>query len=196
MKAYHILEIDEEVYLKKELYCVLDEIRILTKKNPSLEENLSHSNEELRKIITNKKNQLKEKEELCEKLEVDVTYLRKELEQIATQLNTKLKFEKSTAILDEILNSQRSPFDKTGLGYTCEGSSSTMQKDEEEPNRYVVVLKDSIKNEEYNKKINYNQQRPAFFHETNESIKTMPIRRSPTNRYQNIFLAKILVIKQ
>lgn len=29
-----------------------------------------------------------------------------------------------------------------------------MKKDEKEPKRYVVVLKDSKKNEEYNKKMN------------------------------------------
>ena len=67
---------------------------------------------------------------LGEKLEADIISLRKELKETFTQLNTKLKFEKSIAILDEILSCQRSPFDNTGLGYdqntSHEGSNSIM----------------------------------------------------------------------
>ena len=70
-------------------------------------------------------------------------------------------FEKSTKILDEILSYQRSSFDKTRLGddqKTCsEVSSSIMKKGEKEPKSYATSLKDSIKNEENNEKINYNQ---------------------------------------
>jgi hypothetical protein len=58
-----------------------------------------------------------EKEENCEKLEAELVSLRKDLEKSSTQLNISLKFEKSAKTLDHIINCQRSPFIKTGLGY-------------------------------------------------------------------------------
>jgi hypothetical protein len=63
------------------------------------------------------RNQLKEKEENCEKLEDEIVSLIKELEKTTNQLNRSLAFRKSIEILDNILNFQRSPFIKTGLGY-------------------------------------------------------------------------------
>jgi hypothetical protein len=60
-------------------------------------------------------NQLKEKEENCEKLEAEIVSLRKELD----KLNKNMKISQT---LDVILSSQRSPYDKTGLGYMGETS--------------------------------------------------------------------------
>jgi hypothetical protein len=73
---------------------------------------------------------VKEKEENCKKIEVEIVSLRKELEKTTNQLNRRLKFGKSTEILYDILNCQRSPFIKTGLYYdkkqkTPEGDVST-----------------------------------------------------------------------
>ena len=59
------------------------------------------------------KNQINEKEESCDKLEVEVIDLRKKVEQSNKFLN-------SSQILDEILESQRSPCDKSGFGYKGE----------------------------------------------------------------------------
>jgi hypothetical protein len=59
------------------------------------------------------KNQVNEKEESCHKLEVEVVDLKKKVE----KSNTHIKFMNNSTILDEILNSQRSPNDKSGLGY-------------------------------------------------------------------------------
>jgi hypothetical protein len=56
------------------------------------------------------KNQIKEKEESCHKLDVEVVDLRKKVE-------NSNKFLNSSQILNEILESQRSPYDKSGLGY-------------------------------------------------------------------------------
>ena len=56
------------------------------------------------------KNQVNEKEESCHKLEAEVVDLRKNIEK-------KNKFLNSSTILNEILESQRSPNDKLGLGY-------------------------------------------------------------------------------
>jgi hypothetical protein len=61
--------------------------------------------------------QLKKKEENCEELESEIVSLRKDLEKSTAKLNISLKFEKSTGILGDIINFQRSPFIKTGLGY-------------------------------------------------------------------------------
>lgn len=56
------LEIDEEVDFEKELYCALNEIKKLTRKNQSFKEKLSRGNEKLEKIITDKKKSIKRKE--------------------------------------------------------------------------------------------------------------------------------------
>jgi hypothetical protein len=58
------------------------------------------------------KNQVNEKEELCHKLEVEVVDLIKKVE----KSNPHIKFMKNSTILDEILDSQRSPNDKYSLG--------------------------------------------------------------------------------
>ena len=105
-----------------------------------------------------------------------------------------MKFGKSTKILDDILNFQTSPFDKTGLGYnpnqntSNEASSSIVHKSEEEPKSYVVAIKKSIKSEENNKNMNDDQQNPLSFHKRNEFSKCMTSRRPFTNRYQHMFL--------
>jgi hypothetical protein len=62
------------------------------------------------------KNQVNEKEESCHKLEDEVVDLRKKLE----KPNTHIKFMNSSTILDEILDSQRYPNDKSCLGYNKE----------------------------------------------------------------------------
>jgi hypothetical protein len=59
------------------------------------------------------KNQINEKEESCCKLEAEIVYLRKKVEKSN-------KFFNSSRILDEILESQRSSSDKSGLGYKGE----------------------------------------------------------------------------
>jgi hypothetical protein len=60
---------------------------------------------------------LKKKEENCEDLEFEIASLIKKLKKTTIKLIRILKFEKSTKILYDIINFQRSPFIKTGLGY-------------------------------------------------------------------------------
>ena len=60
--------------------------------------------------------QLNEKEESCHKLEMEVVDLRKKVE----KNDAHEKFKKNSIILGEILDFQRSPFDKTGLRYNKE----------------------------------------------------------------------------
>jgi hypothetical protein len=61
------------------------------------------------------KNQVNEKEESCLKLEAEVVELRKKVEKSNKFLN-------SSTILNEILDSQRSPNDISGLGYKKEAT--------------------------------------------------------------------------
>jgi hypothetical protein len=56
------------------------------------------------------KNQVNEKEESCHKLEAEVVDVRKKVEKSNNFLNR-------STILNEILDSQKSPNDKSGLGY-------------------------------------------------------------------------------
>jgi chromosome segregation ATPase len=78
--------------------------------------NLKTQIEEAKRIEELLKNQVNEKEESCHKLEAEVVDLRKKVE----KSNTHIKFMNSSTILDEILDSQRSPNDKSGLGYNKE----------------------------------------------------------------------------
>jgi capsule polysaccharide export protein KpsE/RkpR len=104
--------------------------------DPNSKENLLHIIEYLEKTIIDLKiqleevirSQLNEKEEIVKKIEAKVVFLRKELEKTIDQL----KFGKSTKILDDILNCQRSPSDKTELGYNQD------QKTSNEASRSIV----------------------------------------------------------
>lgn len=60
--------------------------------------------------------QLNEEEESCHKLEMEVVDLRKKVE----KNDAHDKFKNSSTISGEILDCQRSPFDKFGLGYNKE----------------------------------------------------------------------------
>jgi predicted RNase H-like nuclease (RuvC/YqgF family) len=152
---------DVDVDLEGELLCALDEIKRLRRKNRQLKEELSHNSdlasqlEEQKKIEEEIKSQLQNKEEDCEKLEKENTSLRKEIDIITTELNNSLKFERSSMMLDNMLNNQRSPFDKTGLGYN---PNSTLQKTKEEPKSYVVALNNPIEHDENTNEANHDQQ--------------------------------------
>jgi hypothetical protein len=78
------------------------------------------------------KNQVNEKEESCHKLETEVVDIIKKVE----NSNTHIKFMNNSTILDDILDSQRSPNDKSGLGYNKEAihlEANTSQKNEVSP---------------------------------------------------------------
>jgi hypothetical protein len=66
------------------------------------------------------KNQVNEKEESCHKLEVEVVNIISKSE----KPNAHVKFMNNSIILDEILDSQRYPNDKYGLGYNKEDAQS------------------------------------------------------------------------
>jgi hypothetical protein len=70
--------------------------------------------EEDKKIEEVLNNQLKEMEEICQAKKLEITSLREEVKRTAA---TNLKFEKSSSAIQDILNEQRSPSDKTCIGY-------------------------------------------------------------------------------
>ena len=77
---------------------------------------------------------------IFEKLEGEIVALRKEIEKTK---DINLKFVKGSETLDEIINVQRSPLIKTGLGYNGETSQASTSKScldaarrsEQNPNR-------------------------------------------------------------
>jgi hypothetical protein len=82
--------------------------------------------EEAKRVEELLKDQINEKEESCHKLEDEVVDLRKKVEKSKKFLN-------NSKILDEILESQSSPYDKSGLGYKGEDThveESTSKKHE------------------------------------------------------------------
>ena len=77
------------------------------------------------------KNQINEKKESCFKLEAEIFDLRKKVEKSN-------KFFNSSQILNEILEIQRSPYDKSGLGYKEEAThaaASTLKNHEVSPSK-------------------------------------------------------------
>ena len=85
--------------------------------------------EEAKRIEELLKIQINEKEESCCKLEAEIVDLRKKVEKSNKFLN-------SSRILDEILESQRPPCDKLGVGYKGEDThaeASTSKKHEVNP---------------------------------------------------------------
>jgi hypothetical protein len=130
-------EDEGEVNLEEEFINALEELRKYKKKNKSLREQLSEYEEaqksrerevsktikETGKVINDLKTQLQEakrieevilkqlndREQDCEKLEAEIVLLKGEIEKEKKQS----RFENSSKILNDILNNQRSPNDKT-----------------------------------------------------------------------------------
>jgi hypothetical protein len=91
--------------------------------------------EEAKKIEYILKQQLSEKKARCEALEQEVVKTRKEMEKFQALYNQNLSSIKASEGLATILNQQRNPKLKTGLGYE-EGSSSDKPRNEE-PIKFV-----------------------------------------------------------
>jgi hypothetical protein len=83
-----------------------------------------------------------EVKEIYDKLEAEIVSLRKDLD----KSKTKMKFIKGFETLDNIFSNQRSPNDKTGLGYKeslkiVKGESRTSMSTSEKPISYENSLK-------------------------------------------------------
>jgi hypothetical protein len=87
--------------------------------------------EESKRVEELLKDQINEKEESCHKLEDEFVDLRKKVQKSNKFLN-------SSQILDEILESERSPYVKLGIGYKKEAThveASTSKKHEVSPSK-------------------------------------------------------------
>jgi hypothetical protein len=128
--------------------------------------------EEAKRIEELLKNQINEKEESCCKLEAEIVDLRKKVE-------NSNKFLNSSLILDEILESQRSPYDKSGLGYKGEDThaeASTSKKHEVNPSKKEdnVAKKPSTQGKENFKRTKKGRHQEAILG-------------TPKQRYESIF---------
>jgi hypothetical protein len=153
--------------------------------------------EEAKRMEEVMKIQMMKKEEDCEKLEEEVVTLRVEVD----KLNKNLK---SSQVLEDIISCQRSPFNKTGLGYT--GEASCKEDANTNPNKNIEERGSSTqpvmkveekcsrlsekKNEEKDKNYadilkgrNHGQQESK----RNECRRDISQRRPSTSRYQRSF---------
>jgi hypothetical protein len=128
--------------------------------------------EEAKRIEELLKNQINEKEESWCKLEAEIVDLRKKVEKSNKFLN-------SSQILDEILESQRSPYDKSGLGYKKEAThdeASTSKKHEVIPSK----KEDNVAKQP-------STQGKENFKRTKQGRHQEDILGTPKQRYESIF---------
>lgn len=104
----------------------------------------------------------------------------------------KIKFENTFTIVDEILSCQRSLSDKIGIGYNKGKQVVEEQSSEGNIKGYVDVLKNSIKIED-NRKESQDRPKKTHYPYQNKFKKTFPPRWNYSIRYQNYFLAIIIL---
>jgi FtsZ-binding cell division protein ZapB len=133
-------DMDAEVDMEGELICALEEIdrlRIKKRKQKQLliqyETNtidiplLKLELEEAKKIEEILKQQLAEGRSRCEHLEEEVVTVKKELEKYQAWYNQNISSIKASEELNNILNRQRPPQNKSGLGYKEEANNSKLK---------------------------------------------------------------------
>jgi hypothetical protein len=136
-------DMDAEVDMEGELTCALEEInklRIKKRKQKQLliqyETNtidiplLKLELEEAKKIEEVLKQQLAEGRSRCEHLEEEVVTVKKELEKCQAWYNQNISSIKASEELNNILNRQRPPQNKFGLGYEEDASNSKLKNTE------------------------------------------------------------------
>jgi hypothetical protein len=136
-------EIEEaEVDYREELMCAIEVIRREKKKNKKLQVELDKKKDtrELEQMITKLKfqieedkiieealkEQLEEKDRIIKNLEVEIVTLRKDIQ--------KKNMQNSSKVLDDIISSQKSHLDKSGLGYNQKEKGSSSKTTEQETN--------------------------------------------------------------
>ena len=143
--------------------------------------------------------QLAKRNDVCEKLEEEIVFLRKKVEGMN-------KIMKSSQALDDMLSYHRSPFDKSGLGYVGESSN----KDEDALSKGDVKKPErdgdapsSSKGKEKNEGCNRRNPAPRRLIDDVKSTKgddyyqgilrqkgfKNPSRKYPSPKYQSLFLA-------
>ena len=154
--------------------------------------------EEAKMIEESLRKQLEEKEGIQIELEKEIVSLRKKLQKESIKHN----FDKSTEILNQIINNQRPIHDKIGLGYNQRnpeiGSSSKTTIDDKRS--YIDIVRESIKREDCESLKENIQKEEIKEHEEDESAKRRfptthnndlkrhaPLRRPPISKYQIFF---------
>jgi chromosome segregation ATPase len=125
LKNEIISQLEEKKKVDDELRKSLEDL----KERKEINVNLKIQLEEAKRIEELLKNQVNEKEESCHKMEAEVVELRRKVEKSKRFMN-------NSTTLDEILDCQRSPNDKSGLGYNKEAThseASTSKKHEVSP---------------------------------------------------------------
>jgi hypothetical protein len=141
-------------------------------------------------------NSLKEQLEDYEKLKEELDHTKGELLLTTKKLK---KFEKSTEKLDEILSSQRSPNDKTGLGYNDSLKTTKQEKEvENDETNTPEQVEQQDRKLEFRRNETSRRSSPIRYERNHyegnyrridrEPRWTTPQRRSLTPRYQNFFL--------
>jgi hypothetical protein len=139
---------------------------------------------------------LKEQLEDCEKLKEELDHTKGELLLTIEKLK---KFGKSTKKLDEILSSQISPNDKTGLGYNDSLKTTKQEKeDENDETNTPEQVEQQDRSLEFRRNETSRRSSPIRYERNHyegnyrriyhEPRSTTPQRRSLTPRYQNFFL--------
>jgi hypothetical protein len=171
------------------------ENRNLRNTNIILKGDLSSCDEEnykLEKTINILKKQLED----YEKLKVELDHTKGELLLKTEKLK---KFEKSTEKLDEILNSQRSPNDKTLLGYNdslkttkqekeVENDETNIPEQVEQQDRRLEFRRNETSRRSSRIRYESNHYEGNYRRIDREPRWTTPQRRSLMPRYQNVFL--------
>jgi hypothetical protein len=109
----------------------------------------------------------------------------KEIDVLIVELNNNKKIEQSSMMLDNMINNQISPFDKTGLGYN---PNPTLKRTNEETKSYAMTLNNPTERNENTNEANHDQQKPYFLHRKNGFKKVMTPRRPTMNMYEYFFL--------
>jgi hypothetical protein len=121
-------------------------------------------------------------------LEVEVVDLRKKVE----KSNTHIKFMNNSTILNEILDSQRSPNDKSGLGYNKEAThldANTSKKHEVSPSfSNNVSSQPSTQRKKTLKRTKQGRHQEAIFTPQSKFRRETPSRWTPKERYENVFM--------
>ena len=97
--------------------------------------------EEAKKVEDSLLKKIKDKHQEQEKLEEEVVWLRKKLENTQRELSMNTPRMTSTKQLDKILNAQRSPLIKSGIRY--EGETSKSKVEDNKNIIFVKVVKDN-----------------------------------------------------
>jgi hypothetical protein len=145
--------------------------------------------EEDKRIEEALKEHLEGKERIIGNLEAEIVTLRKDIQ--------KKNMQNSSKVLDDIISSQKSYLDKSGLGYnqTEKGSSSKTTEQETNPKSYAKTIKGDKKiyKEDYRdtpppRRFGFqNQQQIDRPQEEEGFIREPPFIISSTNMYQTIF---------